>query len=366
MREITYFSANTVAQFNNNYENMVQFTDRMMNASNDIYTDYSKDDTGKMIRNQFNKIIGFDYKEATPMKRRQAWREHGRECCSLTEDVLVQKMNGWNPDNTPFTQYVEEVNLAVDQQPTWYVTDPSLLQVSKWAGSHHDIVRQKLLPGKSFTIELSNYVIKVYADWDAFMLGRIDFSEMVDRMYRSIEQYRYNALYTAFMSMDSFLPSDMILQTNVLDSTTDAMVEHIEAVKAAAGRDIILVGTRPAIQRLQNTVNYPLWSNDMKNEKYHNGILGYWNGYECFALDRVNVAGTRTSVFTAQDDKKIFILPVDPDFKPIKRVNAGDVAVWERGHDGTMQDRTLETSIEYSEGIGIVINELFGEIVALN
>ena len=198
------------------------------------------------------------------------------------------------------------------------------------------------------------------------MLGRVDFSEMVDRMYRSIEQYRYNALYTAFMSMDQFLPTDMVLQTNVLDTTKDAIIEQIEAVKAATGRDVILCGTRPAIQRLQNTVVYPLWSNDMKNERYQKGILGMWEGYECFALDRVNVAGTRTSVFTANDDKKILILPVDPDFKPIKRVNAGDVVVWERGHDGTMQDRTLETSIEYSEGVGIVINELFGEIIALN
>lgn len=140
MRDIACFSNNVVAQFDNKYENMVQFNDLMMDASHKVYSDYSKDDVDKIIRNQFNKILGINYKDASPMKRRQAWRDHGKEICSLTEDVLVEKMNsGWNSSNTLFMQYVEDVNLAVDQQPTWYVTDPSLLQVSKWAGSHHDI-----------------------------------------------------------------------------------------------------------------------------------------------------------------------------------------------------------------------------------
>ena len=104
----------------------------------------------------------------------------------------------------------------------------------------------------------------------------------------------------------------------------------------------------------------------MKQERHEKGILGMWEGYDCLALDRVNVAGTRTSVFTVDDDKKIFILPVDSDFKPIKRVNEGDVVYFERGMEGDMQDRTIEGSIWYKEGVGVVINELFGELVALN
>ena len=365
MRELAYFSANTVAQFDNDYSNMVQFHDLAMNASRRDYGKYSADEVDTIIRNQFNKITGIDFKSATPMKRRQAWREHGKEIYTLIEDVILDKMlSGWNEANAKFMQFVEEINIADGDQNSFYVTDPSLLQVSKWAGEHHDVVRQKVLPGKAFSIETSNYVIKVYADYEMFQLGKTDFAGMVDLMYKSIAQYRYSALYTAFMSLDSFLPSDMKLQTAFSDATIGAIVEHIENVKAVTGKDVILVGTRTAVQKLQNTVPYAIWSGEMKQERHEKGILGMWEGYDCLALDRVNVAGTRTSVFTANDDKKIFILPVDGDFKPIKRVNEGDVVYFERGMQGDMQDRTIEAAIWYKEGVGVVINELFGELIA--
>ena len=54
--------------------------------------------------------------------------------------------------------------------------------------------------------------------------------------------------------------------------------------------------------------------------------------------------------------------PIDPEFKPIKRVNEGDVMYYETGMDGLKKDMTVDAEVVYQEGIGIVINELFGEI----
>lgn len=193
-------------------------------------------------------------------------------------------------------------------------------------------------------------------------MGKIDFPELVNRMYRSIEQFRYGALYENFMSMDKSLPTDMILETALSETTKDSVIEHIEYVKSVTGRDVLLVGTRPAIQKLQGTVSYNMFSNDMKNERNQKGILANWEGYECLALDRVNKAGTKESVFSADDNKKIFIMPVDPDNKPIKRVNEGDVIYFENGMNGERKDMTLDAELAYQEGIAVVINELFGEV----
>ncbi len=364
MRDITCFSANTVANFDNDYNNMLQFNDLVMNASRRDYGKYTKDEVDTIIRNQFDKITGINFKTATPMKRRQAWRDHGKEIYTLIEDVILDRMvSGWDAGNARFMEFVKEVNIADGDVNSFYVNDPSLLQVSVWAGEHHDVVRQKVLPGKSFSIETSNYVIKVYTDYELFQMGKVDFAGMVDLMYKSIAQYRYSALYTAFMSMDTFLPSDMKLQTPISENTRDLIIEQVEAVKAATGKDVILVGTRIALQKLQNTVNYTMWSGEMKQERHEKGLLGLWEGYDCLALERVNKVGTRDSIFTADDNKKIFILPVDPEFKPIVRVNEGDVEYFERGFGGDMQDRTAEASIWYKEGVGVIINELFGEIV---
>ena len=193
------------------------------------------------------------------------------------------------------------------------------------------------------------------------MLGRIDFAEMVDRMYRSIEANRWDALFTAFMAIDQILPTDMILQTAVSENTRSALVDHCEFVTSVTGEDVALVGTKAALMKLEKTVGYNIWSNEMKQERHLNGMLGSWEGYDLLPLKRVNKAGTRTNVFTAADNNKIFIMPKNSD-RPIKLVNEGDVAYYETGMDGLKKDMTIDGEIQYQEGIGTVINQLFGVI----
>ena len=363
MKDITCFSANVLAQFDNKYDNILEFNSLMMDASNGIYEKYSKEDTQTILRNQFDKIMGINFKSATNMKRRQAWRDHNKEIASLIEDVIADKMNsGWNSANARFMEYVDERNIAEGDANEFFVEDNSLLTVSKFAGNHHDVLRQAVKPGKAFSIDTSFYGVKVYTDFVLFQTGRVDFAALVDKMYKSIEENRYAALYTAFMSMDASLPTDMKLETTAAEASKDNIIAKIEAVSAATGKDVILVGARPAIQKLQNTVTYNMFSDSMKDERNKNGILGNWEGYECLPLARVNKAGTRESVFSADDQKKVFILPIDPEFKPIKRVNEGDVMYYETGMDGLKKDMTVDAEVVYQEGIGIVINELFGEI----
>ena len=135
MRDITCFSANTVAKFDNNYDNMLQFNELMLNASRGNYGKYSKEEADKILRNQFNDILGIDFKTATPTKRRQAYRAHRIEIY-----VLIDRMqSGWNEGNARFMDYVETKNLALGDENEFYVADNSLLQVSKFAGDHHDI-----------------------------------------------------------------------------------------------------------------------------------------------------------------------------------------------------------------------------------
>lgn len=139
MRDITCFSANTLAQFENKYENIVEFTSLAMDASHRVFDKYSEADTQKVLRNGFDRVLGIDFKAATDMKRRQAWRAHSKEIASLIEDVLVDKMVSGIPANSRFMEYVQEVNIADGDQNQFFVNDNSLLTVSKFAGNHHDV-----------------------------------------------------------------------------------------------------------------------------------------------------------------------------------------------------------------------------------
>lgn len=140
MRDITCFSANVVAQFENSYDNMLQFNELLLNAAHGVYESYTKEQTNTMIRNQMDKIMGGNFAQMSPMKRRQAWRDYGKEVATLIEDVLVDKMNsGWNAGNARFMEFVKEINIADGDVNEFFVDDHSLLQVSQFAGNHHDV-----------------------------------------------------------------------------------------------------------------------------------------------------------------------------------------------------------------------------------
>ena len=360
MANLMSFSANVINAFENNNDNYVKFDNLMMDASHGVYTEYSKEQVSEIIRNQFDRIMGINYKEASRKERRQAWRDHGKEVCSLIENILIDKtVSGWNDNNAFFEAYVDQINIGAGDMNEFYVEDNSLLTVSKFAGSHQDIVRQALKPGKAFTIDTDWYAIKVYADFQMFMLGRTDFAHLIDKMYEAVVNYRRAALYSAFMSIDGSLPSDMILQTAITTNTVPTIIDHIELVRSVTGKDVLLVGSKVAIGKLQATVDYHLYSDDMKNERYETGMLGKWEGYNVFAIPRVNQLGTRTNIL---DNTKIYIMPVDQDFKPIKLVVSGDMEFVEDTDTLARKDRTVEAALYYEEGIGVVMSELFGQI----
>lgn len=359
MRKFTQFSTSAMGAFEGIEENAIEFNQLLLNTSNGIYGDFSKEETNQIIRTQFDKIFGIDWKTATPMKRRQAFREHKNDYYTVIEDVIVDKMtSGWG--NEPFfLQFVEERNLALGDKNEFLVEDDSLMQVSKFAGNHHDIVRQKVGYGKSFTVETSWYAIKCYNDFELFRAGKIDFAKMIDKMYASIDKFRKDAIYTGFMSAETALPTDLVLDTPVTELTIDDIIEIVEEVKSVTGKDVALVGTKVALSKLSKTVPYALWSDEMKNELHQTGELGNWEGYTLLSIPRVNELNSRKEV---TDNTKILIVPVDPEFKPIKLVNEGDVAFYESGMDGSKRDMTIDAEIAYKEGISVVINQLYGVI----
>lgn len=138
MRDIMTFSSRVLSTFENKEENIMEFHKLIMNAGNGVYEDYSKEDTNKIIRTQLNAILGYT-EDMTPMKRRQAWRKNAPDMYSIIEDVIADKMvSGW-PENPFFERYCDIKNLALGDKNEFYVEENSLLQVSEFAGNHHDI-----------------------------------------------------------------------------------------------------------------------------------------------------------------------------------------------------------------------------------
>lgn len=141
MRLFKTFSDHVMNQFEGKLDNVIAFESMLDQAADRNYSQYSREEMQKAITKQFNAILGLqDYKTASSMERRQARRLHAPEVYSLVERVLVDRMtSGWNANNAFFNEYVEQINIADGDLNQFWVTDDSLLTVSKFAGNHHDV-----------------------------------------------------------------------------------------------------------------------------------------------------------------------------------------------------------------------------------
>lgn len=362
MRNLLVFSDYMVSKFDDDVKNVEAFQELMNDAANGRYIKYSHDQANEMFRTQFDRILGINFKSATPQQRRQAMRLHGNELYSLIENTITDKMQS-GLTNPFFMTWVEQRNIAEGDLNEFWVKDNSLLIVSKWAHDHTDVVRQQLKPGKAYRIDTDFAYIAVYANVREMMLGRIDFTELIARAEKSIEEYTKSMIYEEFTAIDTLLPSDMILETTTTDNGTDRenIVDHIDLVRSVTGKDVTLVGSKVAIAKLQGTVPYSLWSNQMKDDRHNNQILGNYEGYDVMPLDRMNKLNTRENIF---NNNKIMIMPNDGEFKPIKYVVEGITEYNERNpQQGAIQDNTQDHTIAFCQGVGTVVDELFGEVL---
>ncbi|MFR7913749.1 hypothetical protein [Eubacterium ramulus] len=103
----------------------------------------------------------------------------------------------------------------------------------------------------------------------------------------------------------------------------------------------------------------------MKDERHKNGMLGIWEGYDCLpVLARVNKAGTRenASLQLMISKKDLYSCQLIQSSNRSRRVNEGDVMhttrqVWMV----SKKDMTVDAELAYQEGIGVVVDELFGD-----
>ena len=358
MKDFMLFSNNAMNVFKNDPSNLEVFMNTALDASRNVYNDDPKK-VNDFIRATFNDILGIDWKTASAKTRRQAWRKNKADTYAIIEDVIDDKLaSGWG-DNPFYEQFVEQKNLSDGDKNEFYVEDNSLMTVSKFAGNHHDLLRERVLPGKAFTVETDWYFIKGYNDFELFQSGKIDFAKMITKMYESVDKYTKDAIYTAFMSAPAALPSNFSLTTAISTATKNDIIELAELVKSATGKDVAFVGTKAALSKLSTTVEYNVWSENMKDEQNRTGQLGYWEGYTLMYVPRVNKFNTYTE---ATDPKTILIVPIDPEFKPIKVVNEGEVIFNETGLDGLKMDMSIEAEIAYKWGVAVIINEVYGQI----
>lgn len=316
------------------------------------------DEANQKIREVMFSILGIDEK-ASRRELRKAIRRHKTEVFEVIEETVQNMLiSGWQ-ENEFFRNFVEFKSMSLGDTNEFYVPDECILTVSEVSGNHWDLMRQRLAEGETFRVKTSWYAIDIYAEYELFMAGHVDWAGFINKLYEAWDKKVNDMLYQAVMAAgDALVPSAQFVKTGTLSSDTEDVLDQlIEDVQMATGDEVVIMGTRTALSKVTKLIGAEWVSNDMKNERNTTGRIGYWKGIRLVEIPN-RFADNDTSKKLV-DSSKLLIMPV-ADNKFIKMYDEGEAEIREISDNTTNQDMTYEYAYMQKMGIATILGKKFG------
>lgn len=329
----------------------------MFETAKGIQSVSQKEANDKIREIQFS-ILGLD---ANPSVRdiKKAIRRHRIDVYEVIEETLNDLLvSGWG-DNPFFNEFVEQKYMNLGDTNEFWTPDDVILTVSEVSGAHHDLFRQRLGSGKTFSVKTSWYGIKVYTEYELFATGRVDWATFINKIYEAFDKKINDMLYAAVMAAgDAVPPTDQFVKTGALSAATrDTFMTLVEDVQMATGEEVVIMGTRAALAKLAGMGDTDWVSSEMKQERYTTGRLGYFEGIRLVEIPQAFADGDTSKKLV--DNTKLLIMPTG-DNKFIKMYDEGDGYFTEITDPATHMDMTMDAEYQRKLGIATIINKKFG------
>lgn len=356
------FSANVQNAFENDENQYMSFSKLLKDAKTKVYEAGITDaDAQKLIKEKFSLILGIDEK-ASAKEIRRAIQRNKYEIFAVIEDAIDDMLtSGWEY-NTFYKQFVEVRNLALGDTNEFVVPDKtSVLSVGRLSGDHWDIDRQRLGYGSTFRVSTWWIGLGVYAEFEKVVLGREDWTYLVNKIYEAVDNYVNALVYEAVIGAAAkVMPgSTQFYKTATLDAAAKpTFVTLCEDVQAAnLGANIAIIGSKAALSRLSDLVPVDWRSQEDKLDHRRMGHVGMWEGYTCIEIPQVFAKNDTTTKLV--DPNTLLIMPLT-DEKFVKLVYEGNSMIRETTDNVTNQDMTYEVKYMTKLGVATLIGRLFG------
>lgn len=267
---------------------------------------------------------------------------------AIIETVIQQTSENDLSSNEFFMNLVDYKNIALGDQNSFYIPDDSLFFVAEHARGTQAIRRQRLSGGTNITIKTTPKSVKIYEELDRVLSNRIDFNEFIDRVNKSMTKKKLDDIYSVWASIKKTSGSTYFPVAG--SYSENALIEMIDHVEAATGKDAKIVGTRAAIRKLTNTVQSTLAENDL----YNIGYYGKFAGTPVICLKQIHK--TNSDEFLLNDNE---IYVIAGDDKPIKFVTEGDATIIV-GNPLDNADLSQEYLYGENYGVGLAMADKFG------
>lgn len=306
-------------------------------------------------------ILGLD-PESKPSKReiRRAMKKHGIELMEVLEDAIDFKVTTGFEDNEFFNAFVEQKNIAQGDRNEFWTEKEVILTVAKVSGDHHDLTMQKLGEGESFSVKTSNYAVKVGMDIDVYLLGRKDWSKLVDAVSKAYNIQVQNDMFTEVMAAGEKLPNqEQFNKTMELTSEHKAEFDELISDVSAAngGVDVVIMGLKTDLKKLTGLADVDWVSNSQKEQVAEMGRLGSYEGTTLVEIpQRFAINDVTKKLITPG---KLLIMPnVDNQF--VKFVDVGETEIVEVTQKADRNDDFQTYEVQREMGIATVIDRYFG------
>lgn len=363
MAKFMQFSANVREVFKNDEDKFLSFQKMMEDVISGTLEDgISVKEANEKIVSKFHQLIGVD-KHSSKADIRKAIRKNQQLLFDLIEEVVPNLLRtGWQ-ENPFFNEFVEVRNMDIGDRAMFYTEDETILSVSKVSGNHWDIDKQRLGKGASFTVDTSWYAIAVYSEYERLLTGAEDFSTFIKKLYEAVDKFVNESIYQAMLDASAQLPGGATgagqwVKTGALGEAEKAVfMQLIEDVQMATGMDVVIMGTKSALSRLEGIQDIQWVSEDMRVQRNTTGRIGYFEGIRLVEIQQAFRHNDTTQKLV--DDKQLFIMPVG-DNKFIKVINEGNPEMRQTNDNTANQDMTYDYMYMWKMGVAVMINLLFG------
>lgn len=313
------------------------------------YAEVSKADRDEAIRKAFLKQMGLENYSQKEFKK--AFRRHEVAIYELVETIISDTIAG--VDGTAFFQeFCETKNIDLGDANSFWIEGANNLIVSEFSGNHYNIKRQRVEEGTEFIVSTRDYGVSIFSYVEQVASGKIDWAKLVSYVSEAVETKIQEVAHATLKASLESLPSQFVFNGSYNEDGILTVVSKVETLNAGAP---ILVGTKPALARLQNKTTVGL-SDNQRDEKARKGFLTHWNGYQCIELQNFVKRGTYEEVLS---NDSIFVLSGAD--RPVKVVLEGAEVVRERS-GMEKADRSQELTLQFKLGTAVVHSDVMGRI----
>ena len=251
-----------------------------------------------------------------------------------------------------YEEWVDFRSVALGDTIEFNVPNNDLFEVGIVADGTDNLRRQRIMHGK---IAMSSFQlgVKIYEEYLMFVMGKIDFVDMIKRVAKSVENALMKIVVKAIEN--AYVPVGNEKYGFAGTYSDDEVLRIAENVQAKTGLKPVIYGSKSALANLRKS-SAALWSEAEKEEVRRAGHVGLFNGYDVVEIP--NFMDNQDNLVLNQN--MLFIIP--DGTKIVKLLNEGQAEIYQSNEQHARADQQIEYQFMARYQLGVLKSNVYGVI----